>query len=127
MGASGSRPLFPASQESNCMTTDIGEYIVGAYLKLKLNCDFVNYNVRHTGGKMKGLGEFDVGGIDFTKKIASLCEVTTHITGLLIGDNQKTIAKIKAKHERQKQYAKKHLREFEVIYMFWSPVVARSG
>ena len=32
-----------------------GEYIVGAYLKLKLDCDFVDYNVRPPGGGLEGL------------------------------------------------------------------------
>ena len=39
------------------MLTDIGEYVVGAYLKLKLNCDFVDYKIRPPGGGLKGLEE----------------------------------------------------------------------
>ena len=45
------------------MLTDVGEYLVGAYLQLFENCDFVDYNVRPPGGGMKGLGELDVVGL----------------------------------------------------------------
>jgi hypothetical protein len=31
------------------MLTDVGEYIAGAYLRLVLNCNFVDYNVRTPG------------------------------------------------------------------------------
>ena len=33
------------------------EYVVGAYLKLEEECDFVDFNVRPPGGGLKGLGE----------------------------------------------------------------------
>ena len=42
------------------MLTDIGEYFVGAYLKLKLDCDVIDYNVRPLGGNLKDLEEMDV-------------------------------------------------------------------
>ena len=86
------------------MLTDIGEYIVGAYLKLKLDCDFVDYNVRPPGGGLEGLHELDVIGLDFKNSIAYLCEVTTHIRGTLYRDNRTTVERIKKKHERQKEY-----------------------
>jgi hypothetical protein len=34
--------------------TEIGEYIVGAYLKIIKKCDFVDYNVRLPLGGLKG-------------------------------------------------------------------------
>ena len=106
------------------MHTDIGEYIVGAYLKIIEECDFVDYNVRFPGGGLAGLNELDVLGLDFKNKEAYLCEVTTHIRGLSYGDNRKTVDRIIDKHERQKQYAKDNLGDFKKrIYMFWSPVV----
>jgi len=53
-----------------------------------------------------------------------LCEVTTHIRGLLYGNNQQTVEKIKQKHEVQKEYADMMLDNFpEKVYMFWSPYV----
>lgn len=105
------------------MLTDIGEYMVGAYLQLKLDCDVVDYNVRPPGGGLEGLEEMDVIGIDLKSHRAYLCEVTTHIRGLLYTDNRTTVERIKKKHERQKRYGAKFLEEFECQYMFWSPVV----
>jgi len=108
------------------MLTDVGEYIVGAYLRLKLDCDFVDYNVRRPGGGLQGLEELDVLGLDFRHRCAYLCEVTTHIGGLLYGDNQTTIKKVTWKFQRQRQYADDHLPHFtERHFMFWSPVVPR--
>jgi len=106
--------------------TDIGEYVVGAYLKIIKKCDFVDYNVRPPVGGLEGLNELDVVGLDFKNKTAYLCEVTTHITGLLYKDNKTTIEKIKIKYKRQKEYANKHLLNFPKRYfMFWSPVVPK--
>ena len=106
------------------MLTDIGEYIVGAYLQLKLDCDVVDYNVRPPGGGLEGLDEIDVIGLNLKKHIAYLCEVTTHIRGVLYKNNQTTIDCITRKHKRQKRYSRQRfLRGFRCEYMFWSPVV----
>lgn len=108
------------------MLTDIGEYIVGAYLKLKLGCDFVDYNVRPPGGGLKGLEELDVLGLDLKNNVAFLCEVTTHIRGVLYKDNKTTIERIRKKYKHQQDYASEYLTKFDKIrYMFWSPVVPK--
>jgi len=108
------------------MLTDIGEFIVGAYLQLIENCDFIDYNVRPPGGGMKGLGELDVIALNFKSNTAYLCEVTTHIRGLRYVSNQETITRIIKKHERQKEYANQYLKNIKNhIFMFWSPVVPR--
>jgi len=105
---------------------DIGEYIVGAYLKIIKKCDFVDYNVRPPGGRLEGLNELDVVGLDFKNKTAYLCEVTTHIRGVLYKDNITTVNKIKIKYKKQKEYANKYLSDFPKRYfMFWSPVVPK--
>lgn len=106
--------------------TEIGEYLVGAYLKVIENCDFVDYNARPPGGGVKGLEEFDVVGFDFKNDVVFLCEVTTHIRGVLYGGGtEDTINRIKGKYERQQLYYKANLKDnFKgVHYMFWSPVV----
>jgi len=106
--------------------TDIGEYIVGAYLKIIKKCDFVDYNVRPPVGGLEGLNELDVVGLDFKNKTAYLCEVTTHIRGVLYKDNITTVNKINIKYKRQKEYANKYLPGFSKRhFMFWSPVVPK--
>ena len=105
-------------------TTEMGEYVVGAYLKLEEQCDFVDYNVRPPGGGLPGLTELDVIGINLSLSVAFLCEVTTHIRGLLYTNNRTTIERVKQKHQRQRDYAKRYLGDFKVHkFMFWSPVV----
>jgi hypothetical protein len=109
------------------MATEMGEYLVGAYLKLVLKCGVVDYNARPPGGGLSGLGELDVIGFNFTSRMVYLCEVTTHLDGLLIGKGTDgTLTKIAAKHCRQQKYAAQYLGDFTPRYMFWSPVV-RSG
>lgn len=110
------------------MKTEMGEYIVGAYLKLKMNCNFVDYNVRRPGGGLAGLDELDVMGLDFKNKTAYLCEVTTHLDGLQYGSSKKiTVDRIQKKYDKMLDYAKNHLpKELfpEHHFMFWSPVVS---
>jgi len=102
----------------------MGELVVGAYLKLCLGCAFVDFNVHPPGGGIEGLGELDVVGLDPDSGRAFLCEVTTHIRGLLYVSNAETVARIRKKHLRQRDYATKHLKAFpNISYMFWSPVV----
>lgn len=107
---------------------DVGEYIVGAYLKLIKECDFIEYNVRPPGGRLKGLNELDVMGLDFKKRTAYLCEVTTHITGLLIRNKQDTVDTIQKKYLRMKEDAEEYLSFFppkKRHFMYWSPVVGK--
>lgn len=109
------------------MKTEIGEFVVGAYLKHVLKCDFVNYNVRPPGGGLEGLGELDVVGFRFSDRTAFVCEVTTHLGGLIYGSADTTAKKIRAKCLRQQQYAKKHLTAFKKFrFMLWSPIVGKS-
>lgn len=105
------------------MKTDIGEYIVGAYLKLIYKCDVVDYNVKPPVDGLRALEELDVIGLDFNNNIAYLCEVTTHLGGTLYKNNAYTVTKINQKHTRQKKYAKKYLKQFKKhVFMFWSPI-----
>jgi hypothetical protein len=55
-----------------------------------------------------------------------MCEVTMHIRGLLYVNNRQTVERIAKKHQRQKVYARRYLKNFETIrYQFWSPVVPK--
>ncbi len=108
------------------MAKDMGEHVVGAYLKYELGCDFVEYGVRPPVGGQEGQAEFDVVGFDFKSSIAYLCEVATHVRGLDYGGNPVTVSKIRDKHERQRGYASQYLSSFHrVRFMFWSPYVPR--
>lgn len=109
------------------MKTEMGEYIVGAYLKLIKDCDIVEYNVRRPGGGLQGLNELDVMGLDFNKKTAYLCEVTTHLEGLQYRSGRiDTVNTIKNKYEKLREYAENHLPKVfpKCHFMFWSPVVS---
>ncbi len=110
------------------MNTEMGEYLVGACLKLLKDCDFVDYHVRRPGGGLAGLNEIDVVGLDFKSKTAYLCEVTTHLEGLLYGAGAKdTVDRIQKKYESLRGYAKDYLSDFPTQhFMFWSPVVTWS-
>ncbi len=107
------------------MHTDIGEYIVGAYLGIVLGCPIVQYNVRAPGGGLVGLNELDVIGLDTNTGSAYLCEVATHLGGLLYGaGNADPIARIAKKYAWQQAYAAAHLAAFpHRRYLLWSPVV----
>jgi Holliday junction resolvase-like predicted endonuclease len=109
------------------MNTEMGEYIVGACLKILRECDFVDYNVRRPGGGLAGLNEIDVVGLDFKSKTAYLCEVTTHLDGLLYVNAKTTIERISKKYEKLMDYANDFLSDFpNRHFMFWSPVVRES-
>ena len=101
------------------MNTEMGEYLVGAYLKLVKECDVVDYNVREPGGGREGLNELDVVGLRFCNETAFMCEVTTHLRGM----NYSNVGRVRKKYKKQQKYAKKHLEGFNVTYMFWSPHV----
>ena len=108
------------------MGTQMGEYIVGAYLAEVKGCSIVQYNVRPAGGGLNGLNELDVIGIDLSNNIVYLCEVTTHIRGLYYGDYNKTVEKIIRKFHNQKRYAKSIFSRFCPEFMFWSPIVQQA-
>ena len=112
------------------MKTEMGEYIVGACLKLIKECAVVDYNVRRPGGRLAGLDELDVMGLDFKNKKAYLCEVTTHLDGLQYGKNRITTAeKIRTKYIKMQEYADNYLSKYfaKRHFMFWSPVVGPSA
>jgi hypothetical protein len=106
---------------------EVGEEIVGAYLKECLGCDFVEYNY-DLGAKQ---AECDVVGFDIRKKRVYLCEVTTHTQGLLYV-NQKTRqpdteTRLKRKFNSVVSYARARFTDFDCRFMFWSPIVPKAG
>jgi hypothetical protein len=110
------------------MKTEVGEQLVGAYLKLVKECEFISYNVRPNTGGLEGLGEMDVIGFDYPDDTVYICEVVTHLRGTLYKNYDATITKIKEKHSRQKKYAAKYLKDFSIqVFQLWSPVVPRGA
>jgi hypothetical protein len=105
------------------MLTDIGEFVVGVHLQVKLDCDVVDYSVRPRGGGLAGLEESDVVGFNHPEHKAYLCEVTAHIREVLYKDTANTIDRIRREYERQKWYGKEYLHGFQGEYMFWFPVL----
>ncbi len=67
------------------MITEMGEFVVGAWLKEVAGVDFLSYNVRPPGGGLAGLAEFDVVGFDHGERTVYLAEVSTHLDGLNYG------------------------------------------
>ncbi len=107
--------------------TEIGEYLVGAYLKEIKKCDIVDYNERQQGGGRRGQNELDVIGFDFTNSEVYLCEVATHIMGLSYGKgNEHTIQKIKDKFKVQQEYYNTNLKDKfnQAHFMLWAPKVS---
>lgn len=110
------------------MAIEMGELLVGAYLKEIQECDFVDYNIRPPGGGLKGMHEFDVLGLRFSDGTAFLCEVATHLDGLNYGgrSNRHTLDTLARKHDRQRDYAGSCLGTFaNHRFMLWSPCVPK--
>jgi hypothetical protein len=109
------------------MNTDVGEYLVGAYLKIIELCDVVDYNARPPVPGLEGMGELDVIGLNFTNKTSFLCEVATHLGGLEYGKGyDDSLLQVRKKHDRQRVYAQRYLSDFEHHqFMFWCPRVPK--
>lgn len=98
---------------------EVGEEVVGTWLRYCAKCDFVDYNVSVRDGQ----GEIDVVGINLPERRAYVCEVATHTSGLGYKDVEGTLV---GKFERAITYTTKYLTGFAPTYMFWSPLV-RTG
>lgn len=103
---------------------NIGETLVGDYLKVKYECDFVAFNV-YTADP---IGEIDVVGINSKKKEIYICEVATHlVTGLrYVNPKEKTsdnVGRFVKKFSKNIKYANDHFRDYKKHYMLWSPIV----
>jgi len=106
------------------MSTEIGEYVVGAYLRICEKCDVVDYNARSPEKGLAGMVEIDVIGLRFADRTAFLCEVATHLDGLNYGSYAETISRVRSKYEKQCAYAKSVLSTFaDPKFMLWSPRV----
>jgi hypothetical protein len=102
---------------------DIGESLVGAYLRHVVGCDVVTYNSFFADRQ----GEVDVVGIENGEpRTIWLCEVTTHIGGMLItsrGDRPQKVI-LREKLARLHAFAEATFPGDSYRYEWWSPRVA---
>jgi hypothetical protein len=101
-----------------------GERLVGDYLRYIKGCDFIDFNVYTKLVQ----GEIDVIGVNHTEKTAYICEAVTHLaTGIQYVDPKSkqpdTAARLTKKFIKGIAYGKTALRDYNVFYMLWSPVV----
>jgi len=103
---------------------NIGESLVGDYLKVKRDCSFVEFNLYTPDVQ----GEIDVVGINVKDKIIYICEVATHlVTGLMyVNPKDKTpdnVDRFVKKFSKNIEYANTYFPEYQKIFMLWSPIV----
>ena len=95
---------------------DIGESLVGSYLRYVENCDFVHYQ---THGQ--GQGEIDVIGMRLSDRRVWLCEVAIHLEGLEYGKGYAgSRDKVRQKIDRAEEFANRLFSDQQAIYEFWS-------
>jgi len=98
---------------------DIGESLVGSYFKYVLGYRMVVYNCPLQGG-----GELDVVALNPEQGRICLCEVATHLRGLLYGRNYSTTCeRLGQKIIRASDFAFKYFPSHQASFMLWSPVV----
>ncbi len=105
------------------MPEEIGESLVGSYLRLIRDCEIVTYNQR-LSREPSQMGETDVLAIDLETTTVYLCEVVTHIRGMLYGSGtEATVSRVRKKFQRLTEYGRRAFPEYQRIYMLWSPYV----
>lgn len=103
------------------MPEDIGENLVGSYLRYIERCQFVVYNTQYPGVQ----GEIDVVGMRLAadRREVWFCEVVTHIRGTLYGDYDTTLRKLDEKLRRARAFAVSMFPDDRHYFEIWSPVV----
>ena len=106
---------------------DPREHLVGQYLKYIKGCDFVEYNLQ-TKSKQ---GEIDVVGINSSESKVYICEVVTHLTGVGLlyvkAGRSDNVRRLTLKFEKDIEYGITNFRNFERIYMLWTPLAKDTG
>jgi len=100
-------------------TGDIGESLVGAYMRYVEKCPIVLYNSFLSDQQ----GEVDVAAVKPGQpgepRIVYLCEVTTHTAGMATN----TVGRIPDKLARLRQFAKVTFPDEKHRFQWWSPYV----
>jgi Holliday junction resolvase-like predicted endonuclease len=104
---------------------DIGESLVGAYMRYIRGCEVVVYNTFLRSQQ----GEIDVVALKTGKpRTVWICEVTTHIGGMLYpgaGGTDGTVEKLRAKVLRARNFAAVTFPTDHLRFEVWSPRVSR--
>jgi Holliday junction resolvase-like predicted endonuclease len=104
-------------------TTDLGESLVGAYMRHIEPCNIVLYNSFFADQQ----GEIDVIAVKpheaGQRRIVYVCEVTTHIGGMA----RATVARIPAKLGRLREFADMTFPDEEHRFQWWSPYVSEGA
>jgi hypothetical protein len=100
-------------------TTDLGESLVGAYMRHIVKCEVVIYNSFFSDRQ----GEIDLVAVKpqegRRRRLVYVCEVTTHIGGMA----RATVPKIPAKLCRLREFAEVTFPGEEHRFQWWSPYV----
>ena len=100
-------------------TTDLGESLVGAYMRHIQKCSIVLYNSYFADQQ----GEVDVvavkPGAPGEQRVVYLCEVTTHIGGM----SAATVRRVPAKLKRLREFAELTFPDEQHRFQWWSPRV----
>lgn len=100
-------------------TSDLGESLVGAYMRHVEQCSIVLYNSFFADQQ----GEVDVVALKRQgpekPRLVYLCEVTTHIEGMA----RNTVKRVPAKLGRLREFAELTFPEEEHRFQWWSPYV----
>jgi hypothetical protein len=107
------------------MPEEIGENLVGAYLRHVLGCEFVLFNTYLPSEQ----GEIDVIGIRLgPPRDVYFAEVSTHLDGMLYGNgNKETSQKVRDKLLRAQRFAKDKFYGDQHHFQIWSPKVAKGA
>lgn len=103
---------------------DIGESLVGAYMRYIRGCEVVVYNTFLRGQQ----GEIDVVSLKTEPRTIWLCEVTTHIQGMLYvggGGSDATVERLRNKLVRAREFAEATFPGDDYRFEVWSPRVAK--
>lgn len=93
--------------------TEMGEYAVGAYLRMINYCSLIIYN-QESFEERGRFEEIDVIGINHSEKKIYLCEAVTHLRGMLYsGGNKETLQRLKKKFQVVKEYSESIFPDFE--------------
>lgn len=110
------------------MAIEIGESFVGAYLRFKLDCPVVQYNVPSVRQ-----GEIDVLGINYSKKTVFVCEVITHLGGAMYSGQangksvDQTVSRLEKKFALHREFVREAFPGFAPNFMVWSPYFSEGG